>query len=93
MATVTFSAPAFTGGAAISGYTVSSNDGIISTGTASPILITGLSNGVAYTFTVTATGPAGDGQSFRCVEQHHAGHRACGCVGVRACQQHLPGGR
>ncbi|BET59095.1 fibronectin type III domain-containing protein [Geobacter sp. 60473] len=59
-ASVTFSAPASTGGAAITGYTVTSTPGSI-TGTCatSPCLITGLTNGTAYTFTVTATNSVG----------------------------------
>jgi len=61
-ATVSFTAPSFTGGAAISGYTVTSSPGgITATGTSSPIAVTGLTNGTAYTFTVTATNSAGTG--------------------------------
>ena len=61
-ATVTFTAPASNGGAAITGYTVTSNPGgLTGTGTGSPIVVTGLSNGVSYTFTVTATNSAGTG--------------------------------
>ncbi|WP_318556644.1 fibronectin type III domain-containing protein [Geobacter anodireducens] len=59
-ASVTFSAPASTGGAAITGYTATSNPGgITGTCATSPCLITGLTNGVAYTFTVTATNGVG----------------------------------
>lgn len=61
-ASVTFSAPASNGGAAITGYTVTSSPtGITGTGAGSPITVTSLTNGVAYTFTVTATNSAGAG--------------------------------
>jgi hypothetical protein len=61
-ASVPFMPPAFTGGAAITGYTVTSNPGgITATGAASPIVVTGLTNGTAYTFTVTATNAVGTG--------------------------------
>lgn len=63
-ATVSFVAPATNGGTAITGYTVTSSPGgIAATGTASPILVTGLTNGVTYTFTVTATNSAGTGSA------------------------------
>jgi hypothetical protein len=55
-ATVTFTPPTYTGTAPISSYTVTSSPGgIIKTGTASPIIVSGLTNGIAYTFTVVAT--------------------------------------
>ena len=61
-AAVSFTAPASTGGAAITGYTVTSSPGgFTGTGSASPITVTGLTNGTAYTFTVTATNSAGTG--------------------------------
>jgi hypothetical protein len=61
-ASVTFTAPASTGGAAITGYTVTANPGgATGTGAGSPITVTGLTNGVAYTFTVTATNSAATG--------------------------------
>ena len=59
-ATVTFTVPVSDGGSAITGYTVTSNPGnITGTGSASSIIVTGLTNGTAYTFIVTATNAIG----------------------------------
>ncbi len=61
-ATVSFTAPANNGGAAITRYTVTSSPGgFTASGAASPINVTGLTNGTAYTFTVAATNSAGTG--------------------------------
>lgn len=61
-ASVAFTAPASIGGAAITGYTVTASPGgATGTGAISPITVTGLTNGIAYTFTVTATNSAGTG--------------------------------
>jgi hypothetical protein len=60
-ALVSFTPPAATGGVPIAYYTVTASPGgQIANGSESPIRIDGLTNGVAYTFTVTATnaGPA-----------------------------------
>jgi uncharacterized protein (TIGR02145 family) len=60
-AIVAFTAPASNGGSAITGYTVTSSPGgIVKTGTASPLTVTGLTNGTAYTFTVVATNANGN---------------------------------
>lgn len=61
-ASVSFSAPASDGGSAILGYTVTSSPGgKTATGTSSPIIVTGLKNGTAYKFTVTARNAVGTG--------------------------------
>ncbi|MDO8254706.1 Ig-like domain-containing protein [Shewanella algae] len=61
-ATVSFSAPASTGGAAISSYTVTSSPGgITANGAGSPLTVSGLSNGTDYSFTVSASNTAGTG--------------------------------
>jgi hypothetical protein len=61
-ATVAFSAPAFTGGASITGYTATSSPGGVTGSCASsPCIVTGLVNGTAYTFTAKATNSAGTG--------------------------------
>jgi hypothetical protein len=54
-ASVTFTAPADVGGGAITGYSVvSTPSGIIGTGASSPVTVSGLTNGTAYTFKVWA---------------------------------------
>jgi len=59
-ATVSFLQPA--SGAAISGYTVTALPGnITASGSASPIVITGLSNGTSYSILVAATNSVGTG--------------------------------
>jgi len=59
-ASVTFTAPSDIGGGAITGYTVvSTPSGITGTGASSPITVSGLTNGTAYTFKVFATNAYG----------------------------------
>jgi hypothetical protein len=57
-ANVTFTA-GNTGGKAITGYTVTSSGSQTGTGTSSPINVAGMSGGVNYSFTVTATNANG----------------------------------
>ncbi len=60
-ATVSFTAPD-DGGLGIGGYTVvSSPGGITASGSSSPVTVTGLTPGTAYTFTVSAQNSAGSG--------------------------------
>ena len=57
---VSFTPPAPNGSSPITLYTVTSTPGgITATGTASPITVTGLTNGTTYSFTVTATDSVG----------------------------------
>lgn len=59
-ARVHFTPPANSGGSPVTSYTATSSPGgITATGTGSPIIVGGLTNGVAYTFTVTATNAVG----------------------------------
>ena len=59
-ASVTFTAPTNVGGSAISAYSaLSTPGGVVGTAASSPISVTGLSNGTAYTFAVWATNTYG----------------------------------
>jgi len=61
-ALISFTAPLSNGGATITGYTVVSTPGNITTsGLASPILVKGLTNGTSYTFKVLAANGVGSG--------------------------------
>ena len=63
-ASVTFTAPASNGGAPITSYTVTSNPGgITATCSSSPCVVSGLTPGTSYNFTVAATNGSGTGNS------------------------------
>lgn len=60
MALISFYPPTSNGGSAITGYTVTEYPGnIVKTATQSPIIFTGLTNGISYTFTVKANNAVG----------------------------------
>ena len=70
-AVVSFTAPVSNGGTAITGYTVTSNpSGLTASGASSPLTVTGLTNGTAYTFTVTATNAKGTGPASEIGRAH-----------------------
>ena len=67
-ASVRFGPPTSDGGSAITSYTATATDstnpahgGQTASGTGSPIIVNGLTNGDSYTFTVTATNLVGTG--------------------------------
>lgn len=58
---VAFTAPLSDGGSTITSYTVTSSPGgLTATGTTSPLVVAGLTNGIAYSFTVVATNTFGN---------------------------------
>lgn len=62
-AVISFTAPEDNGGSPITGYIVTANPGGITlSGADTPITVTGLTNGTAYTFTVRAVNAAGTGK-------------------------------
>lgn len=83
---VAFTAPTDTGGSAITSYQVVSSPGsVIATGASSPITVTGLSNGTAYTFRVAAVNSYGAGTfsaSSASVTPTNAGQQAYTTAGT-----------
>ena len=85
---VTFTAPACTGGGAISSYSAycTTTGTNIATGASSPLVVTGLTTGTAYTFRVSATNAFGP--SYPSAASNSAtptlvvGQQAYGCAGT-----------
>lgn len=62
LASVSFAPPSSDGGSPITSYTVTASPGgMTASGASSPIVISGLTDGVPYTFTVTAVNASGPG--------------------------------
>jgi RHS repeat-associated protein len=62
LATVSFTPPASNGGSTITSYRVTSNPGAVTaSGSRSPVVVPGLTNGTMYTFTVRAVNGVGAG--------------------------------
>ncbi len=75
-ASIAFTAPASNGGSVITGYTASCTGGgatRTASGTASPIVVTGLTNATAYSCTVTATNAIGTSTASASVSVTPAG--------------------
>ncbi len=85
-ASVAFTAPASDGGASITVYTASCVSGNLrasGTGTASPVSVTGLTNGLTYSCSLTASNSVGAGPSSAAVNvTPTAGQVASGTAGV-----------
>lgn len=62
-ANVAFTAPSCVGSNSITSYTATSNTGVSSSNTSSPIVVSGLTTGTGYTFSVRATNSAGTGKA------------------------------
>ncbi|MGC9195732.1 MAG: kelch repeat-containing protein, partial [Syntrophobacteraceae bacterium] len=78
-ATVSFTAPASNGGSPITGYTVSGGGLDTNAGTMlTTHLITYLTNGTAYTFTVQATNAVGQGYTIVSLQLSNAARRPLG---------------
>lgn len=90
-ASIAFSAPASTGGSAITGYTATCAMGTTTrtgTATASPAVVTGLTNGSAYSCTVAAINAVGTGAVSAAVSVTPVASTTSGTAGVECSYSH-----
>jgi YHYH protein/Fibronectin type III domain len=84
-ASIAFTAPSSDGGATITGYTATCTGGtaaVTGTATASPVSVSGLTNGTAYSCSVTAANSAGTGAASGSVSVTPVAATASGTAGV-----------
>ena len=92
-ATVSYTPPAFNGGATITAFTATSNPGgIQASAPGGSIVVNGLTNGTAYTFTVTATNVAGVGPPSAASNSVTPAAPLLTLIGVRSRKVHGPAG-
>ncbi|NEX60879.1 YHYH protein [Noviherbaspirillum galbum] len=94
LATLSFTAPSFDGGSAITNYAASCTSGTLvqsANGTASPIVVKNLSNGTAYSCSVKATNAIGVGSASAAVAVTPSATPAATAPGAPSITSAMPG--